>query len=191
MCLKKKKKKMSHVKTTFEVVCDEARKKNNYKHFGHILNRHALVMISAANPNTTKIECIQIGKNLLLVQQHWVNILCPIKLPEKGNDKYADAKYSETVRIVITNFTDQLMEMLLDNKIIYYEDLEKADEFHSLIATGNRYSEKMRQLFLGYLNSLTYLFQHGVKSERDFHKNAICVVHCADLLGEYLERTIK
>jgi hypothetical protein len=168
----------------FEEACREASQRNSPYKLRDILNQHVLVMVCAANPKASKKECIQIGQRLALVQENWIGLLCPLKCVKDG-DK--DRKYREVVRVVITNFTNKLMEMLVDYKRITYEELENAHIFHSMAATG-KHSDEMRKLFLRYLDSLTIIF--NCVKENEFRLHAADCIHYADLLGTYLDNTI-
>ena len=171
----------------FEEVCGDANRRNDPGKLRDILNQHVLVMVCAANPFASKKECIQIGQRLVQVQENWIRLLCPLKnINEHDKDVY-DKKYREIARVVITNFTNKLMEMLVEYKVIAYEELENAHVFHSMCG-HNANTTEMKKLFLNYLDSLTELF--NCNSEKKFKRLAVQCINYADLLGVYLDDTI-
>lgn len=172
----------------FEEACREAGKRNSPSKLRDILNQHALVMVGAANPKATKMECIQIGQRLGQTKENWIGVLCPLKTIGECDKDYYDKRYREVAREVITNFTNKLMEMLIEYKKVSYEELENAHVFHSLCGGGKHNANKMRELFLRYLDSLTVIF--NCETEKHFRSHAVDCLHYADCLGAYLDNTI-
>lgn len=172
----------------FEEACRDASQRNSAFKLRDILNQHVLVMVCAANPNASKKECIQIGQRLAQVQENWIRLLCPLKKIDDHDKNVYDKRYREIARVVITNFTNKLMEMLVDYKVIAYEELENAHVFHSMCGNNNNTNE-MKKLFLRYLDSLTCIFNCD-ESEKKFKARAVDCIYYADLLGAYLDNTI-
>lgn len=187
---------MDHLSQSFHQECALARAKgdkisNNADReirFLHILNAHAMVMIDGALPHLEKSKYVSVGKRLGKVQEKWIGLLC-ICLPTGGGETNAH-KYTETITRVIENFSDNLTEMLMEQKQIPYESLAADQIFlHSrLSAVGERNLARTQVLFHNYIDTLCRLYDSETQTA---YKTAS--LHClagAQALGAWLDHTI-
>lgn len=190
----RRRKKMDHLSHSFHQECALARAKGDKISNGdrgirflHILNAHAMVMIDGALPHLEKSKYVNVGKRLGKVQEKWIGLLC-ICLPAKGEE--TNAQYTETITRVIENFSDNLTEMLMEQKQIPYESLAADQIFlHSrLSAVGERNLARTQVLFHNYIDTLCRLYDSDTQVA---YKTAS--LHClagAQALGAWLDHTI-
>lgn len=146
--------------------------------FTSILNRHALVMFDAANPDLEKSDCIRLGARLAEVQSDWVNLLyC-------GGDK----EYRKAVAGIVKNFTNRLMDVVVDDKHVTYRELASIGLVHQNLSARNQMRlEETRQLFQHYVASLCRLHNYNANTH---HRAALQVLHVANVLGTCLDANV-
>ena len=148
--------------------------------FRGILAKHALVMFDAANPNLDKAQCIQVGTRLAEVQQDWIQLL-------SSNCK-GDQEYKRAVTGIVKNFTNHLMDVVLEDKRVSYDELASIGLVHSnLSCYDERRLRETRSLFQHYVRSLCDL--HG-KQKNNMHAVALQVLQVANILGASLDLNI-
>lgn len=148
--------------------------------FRSILAKHALIMFDAADPTLDKTQCIQVGTRLAEVQQDWIGLL-------SYNCK-GDQEYKRAVTGIIKNFTNHLMDVVLEDKRVSYNELASIGLVHSnLTCYDERRLQETRNLFQQYVRSLCDL--HG-KRASNMHAVALQVLQVANVLGASLDLNI-
>lgn len=144
--------------------------------FTSILNRHALVMFDAANPDLEKSDCIRLGARLAEVQSDWVNLLyC-------GRDR----EYRKAVTGIVKNFTNRLMDVVVDDKHVTFKELASIGLVHSNLSPHDqRRLDETHQLFQHYVASLCRLHNHS--TQNNMHRAGLQVLHVANVLGACLD----
>lgn len=154
--------------------------------FSSVLGRHALVMFDAANPDLDKSQCIKLGGRLAEVQSDWINLLCPGAGAVLNRQ---DQQYRKAVTGIVKTFTNNLMDVVVDNKRVTFNELASIGLVHShLSAQDQRRLNETRELFQHYVASLCKL--HGGKSVKDIHVAGLQVLHVASVLGASLDFNI-
>jgi len=148
--------------------------------FSGVLNRHALVMFDAANPKLDKRECIQIGARLSEVQSDWVNLLLGGAPPDK--------QYRKAVTGIVKTFTNKLMDVVVEDKRVTYNELASIGLVHShLSSSDQRRLDETRELFQHYVASLCKLYSGRC---RNVYSAGLQVLHVANVLGATLDVNI-
>lgn len=145
--------------------------------FTSILNRHALVMFDAANPDLDKSECIRLGARLADVQSDWVNLLY----------RGADKEYRKAVAGIVKHFTNRLMDVVVDDKQVSFAELASIGlvhhTTHNMSCQEQRRLEETKQLFQHYVASLCRL--HNTNNT---HRAGLQVLQVANVLGACLDK---
>jgi len=150
------------------------------KNFSGILCKHALIMFDAADPNLDKAQCIQIGTRLAEVQQDWVALL--------SSNCGGDREYKRAVTGIVKNFTNHLMDVVLEDKRVSYNELASIGLVHTNLSYHDeRRLQETRSLFQHYVRSLCDL--HG-KQKRNMHAVALQVLQVASVLGASLDMNL-
>lgn len=153
--------------------------------FSSVLNRHALVMFDAANPDLDKSQCIKLGGRLAEVQTDWINLLCPSEAILNRQDQ----EYRKAVTGIVKTFTNKMMDVVVDDKRVTFNELASIGLVHShLSAKDQRRLDETRQLFQHYVASLCKL--HGRAANKDIHVAGLQVLQVANVLGASLDYNI-
>lgn len=154
------------------------------RHFSDILSQHALVMIDAALPDLKRHNYVALGTRLAKVQANWIDLLC------SGLDcmhqTELDKQYRRLATMVIEAFTQNLMEMLIDEKVVRYNELACVEKFHTSCLKHHHRELKLK--FLAYVNSLYDIYQS--KNPDEYYKTAVRCLAIAHALGVFLDETI-
>lgn len=155
--------------------------------FSGVLCRHALVMFDAANPDLDKGQCIKLGTRLAEVQTDWIELLCG-----GGGDSLANHQshksYQRAVAGIVKTFTNKLMEVVVDDKRVTYDELASIGLVHSHLSPNDqRRLAETRELFQHYVASLCRL--HGGRCQ-NIHSAGLQVLHVANVLGASLDMNI-
>ena len=155
--------------------------------FNHILNQHAVVMVDGALPKLQLSQYVEIGTRLGDVQNGWVDLLCDSL---HGDDMSRDRAYQETVKRVITNFGRKLNQVLLEDKVVPYQELAAPGIFlHSKVSPrAESHLKETQRLFETYIKSLIHLYQ--TQNEESYKKSSANCIRVADSLGSWLDHTI-
>lgn len=144
--------------------------------FAGILSRHALVMFDAAHPDLDKAECIKLGTRLAEVQSDWIGLLC-------GND--SQKEYRKAVAGIVKTFTNKLLDVVVDDKRVTYNELASIGLVHSHLSLRDQFRlNETRELFQHYVASLCRL--HSGRCQ-DIHAAGLQALHVANLLGASLD----
>lgn len=147
------------------------------ENFSGILSKHALIMFDAADPALDKAQCIQIGARLAEVQQDWIQLL--------SSNCGGDREYKRAVTGIVKNFTNHMMDVVLEDKRVSYDELASIGLVHSNLSYHDeRRLKETRALFQHYVRSLCDL--HG-KQKRNMHAVALQVLQVANVLGASLD----
>lgn len=156
--------------------------------FEDILSQHAIVMVDGAHPNLKRSHYIRLGNRLSDVQSNWVNLLCvglnnSVQLEQ-------DKQYRRVVSNVIKNFTNKLLEMLVEDVHIPHSELVgNADIFHNTLSTNaQRNLTETKRLFYLYVDSLIKLYHS--KTELSHQRASVNCFHIAHALGVWLDSTV-
>ena len=155
--------------------------------FAHILSKHAMVMVDAAKPGNTnsgRTFYIRLGERLAHVQDAWAK--CFFYIDED------DETYQGVVYKVIVDFTDRLIEMLVDNKDISPEELATliADLHTKALLTRDAewYLKQTRELFTEYVKALMFMFR--ANNKHNYETAALRCLTIAYNLGMWLDMTM-
>lgn len=156
--------------------------------FAHILSQHALVMVDVAKPGLNRHSYVQLGMRLGDVQTNWVNLLCSGL--ENTVQPEQDKEYRRVVTNVVRDFTNQLSEMLLEDKIVGHDELvAHAGQFHSMhSAKAERSVAETNRLFCMYVDCLAQLYQ--CKTKQSHQQAATDCLTVGHALGAWLDATI-
>jgi hypothetical protein len=159
--------------------------------FADVLSQHAVVMVDAARIGLERSDYVRLGGRLKGVQDNWVNLLVGSGgiAGSDSNDVDLDARYRGTVARVIHNFTDRLLEMLVDDKVVAYHELASAGEFHaSITPRAERHLRETRRLFTAYVDSLYHLYH--TRTQSAYQRSAVECMAVAHALGAWLDNSI-
>jgi len=155
--------------------------------FSNILSQHAVIMVDAARPDLTKIDCIKLGGRLGIVQDDWINLLC--RGINNSSQSDLDKDYRRVVAKIVGKFTDNLMDMLMEDKYVTYKELASAGEFHSRVNySAERPLKETASKFVSYVNSLYSVYR--AKNENAYHRYATDCLAIGHALGVWLDATI-
>lgn len=148
-------------------------------YFGHILSQHAIVMIDAAAASD-HAAFIRLGGRLHDVQSKWINLLCA-----RGQSETLDNQYRRVVTRLIKTFTSRLMDAIVDNKFVSYEELASIGEMHSYVhSRAEQYLTQTRSLFEKYVIAVCLLHEKQTVGRQ------LNVMHLGYELGTWLDKTI-
>lgn len=147
--------------------------------FTGLIHRHALVMIDAAHKDVDKHQSIKLGARLRDVQTDWINLLCR---HEKSNNEYR-----RIVTKIVCNFADKLMDVVLDDKFVSYDELASIGKFHSNLGPQHQLKQT-RELFQDYVLHLCKAYR--AKSEEDYARRCAHCLQVANALGSWLDITV-
>lgn len=155
--------------------------------FNNILNQHAVVMVDGALPSLKPSQYVELGTRLGDVQNGWIGLLCESLV---SADKSVDRAYRETVKRVITNFGRKLNEVLLEDKVVPYQELAAPGIFlHSKVSPkAEKHLHETQRLFQTYISSLMHMYQTA--NEEAYRRSAANCIRVADALGSWLDHTI-
>lgn len=153
--------------------------------FSGILNRHALIMFDAADPDLSKTECVKLGSRLADVQADWVDLLC-------GGDSTAShpgkKDYQRAVSGIVKTFTNKLLDVVMDDKRVTYNELASIGLVHSHLSPHDQIRlQATRELFQHYVASLCRL--HSGRCQ-NIHTAGLQVLQVANVLGASLDSNI-
>jgi hypothetical protein len=156
-----------------------------YNKFRDIIAQHAIIMIDATEKSTLdKHDCIRLGARLGKVQDHWIDLLC-VGADTAGLEK----EYRRVVTRIIRVFTNHLMDVLIDDCFVSYEQLASIGDFHShLTAASEANLKRTRILFEQYALCLCMLYKHGPGESR--FRTGLHALYMANALGMWLDATI-
>lgn len=157
--------------------------------FSGVLCRHALVMFDAANPDLDKAQCIKLGTRLAEVQADWIELLCGdgISPPPPAGERYHKS-YQRAVAGIVKTFTNKLMDVVVDDKRVTYDELASIGLVHSHLSPNDqRRLTETRELFQHYVASLCRL--HSGRCQ-NIHSAGLQVLHVANVLGASLDMNI-
>jgi hypothetical protein len=147
--------------------------------FSGVLSRHALVMFDAANPDLDKTQCIKLGTRLAEIQTDWIGLLC-------GGD--AQKEYKRAVAGIVKTFTNKLMDVVVDDKRVTFDELASIGLVHSHLSPNDqRRFDETRELFQHYVASLCRL--HNGRCQ-NIHMAGLQVLQVANVLGASLDFNI-
>lgn len=164
---------------------------NDMARFSNILSKHALVMVDAAtlvDHSNDKTFYVQLGERLARVQTAWASRFCR---GDAGSDSEEEERYHWIVYKVIVDFTNRLMQMLVDDVHI------KASELTALISglhaaalerDAEWYLQRTRELFAQYVNALMHMFR--TNNQHDYESAALQCLTVAFTLGSWLDMTM-
>lgn len=156
---------------------------SNASSFSGVLSRHALIMFDAANPDLDKSECIKIGTRLAEIQCDWVDLLCAGIGGDEGKKNYQKA-----VAGIVKTFTNKLMDVVVDDKRVTYDELASIGLVHSHLSLHDQKRlNETRELFQHYVASLCRL--HSGRCQ-NIHTAGLQVLHVSSVLGACLDMNI-
>lgn len=157
--------------------------------FSGVLCRHAIVMFDAANPDLDKVQCIKLGTRLAEVQADWIGLLCGgIGGFDTSSPPSGGRKYQQAVAGIVKTFTNKLMDVVVDDKRVTYDELASIGLVHSHLSPNDqRRLTETRELFQHYVASLCRL--HSGRCQ-NIHSAGLQVLHVANVLGASLDMNI-
>lgn len=154
------------------------------RHFSDILTQHALVMVDAALPDLKRHKYIELGTRLAEVQRNWINLLC-VGI-DSVRQTELDRRYRNVVTEIIKTFTENLMKMLIEDKVVRYGELACVEAFHS--AYLKHHHREMKHKFIAYVNSLYKMYSSTTQDE--YYTTAMNCMAIAHSLGVFLDDTV-
>lgn len=154
--------------------------------FMTVLQRHALLSIDTAYPDTNKSYYIKQGRRLAAVQQKWIDTINAV-LPQ-SDDWLVDRSYLEAVTESICSSTDTLMHNLVDGtKTLNWEEIGyPLEQIHkNLSQRAEQNAGKTRQMFQTYFDELQNMYTK--KTEDSYYVAARRALASANLLGAWLD----